>query len=140
MAAFGANRPFGISWCWLSCVEAGLQRNLDDLPVVETDGAECGEIIVDDRFQFLGERLAAMRTIAESSAGELGRRSAYTNILQKPSIFPNAIATQHRPLPAYALSAGSLALSRQSQMSIAIFPSCAPDSRCEKAVQTRSSG
>jgi hypothetical protein len=54
--------------------------------------------------------------------------------------FPSAIATQHLPLPAYALSAGSLALSRQSQMSIAIFPSCAPDSRCEKAVQTRSSG
>ena len=55
MTARGANRPFGISWCWLSRVEAGLQRNLDDLPVVETDGAECGEIIVDDRFQFLGE-------------------------------------------------------------------------------------
>jgi len=32
-----------------------LQRNLDDLPVVETDGPGCGERIVDDRFQFLGE-------------------------------------------------------------------------------------
>jgi hypothetical protein len=26
-----------------------------NLPVVEADGVECGEIIVDDRFKFLGE-------------------------------------------------------------------------------------
>ena len=85
-------------------------------------------------------RRPEMQTVAGSSAGGLGRRSAYTNILQKPSLFPSAMATLHRPLSFYALSAGSLALSRQSQMSIAIFPSCTPDSRCEKAVQIRSSG
>ena len=116
-----------------------MKRNLDDVPVVETDRAECGEKVIDVRFQFLGELGGNVDGGREFSGG-VGRRSAYTNILQKPSFFPSAIATQHRPLPAYALSAGSLALSTQSQMSIAIFPSCAPDSRCEKAVQTRSSG
>ena len=39
----------------LAITLVALCRNLDDMPVVETDGAECGEKVIDVRFQFLGE-------------------------------------------------------------------------------------
>jgi hypothetical protein len=77
LAQTGRSASAGVGY---SRVDANLKRNLDDVPVVETDGAECGEKVIDVRFQFLGE-LGGMRTAAEILAGGVGRRSAYTNIL-----------------------------------------------------------
>src|SRR4029453_17938474 len=52
LAQTGRSASAGVGY---SRVEANLKRNLDDVPVVETDGAECGEKVIDVRFQFLGE-------------------------------------------------------------------------------------